>query len=80
MAASNLATVPAATPEPDFHYTCANNVDIAVFGNQLVIRVDLSKTRGRSASGKTLTIGTTNGFFQLPTHPGIVMALNVNKK
>lgn len=37
------------------------NVDMTVEGNILTINVDLSKEFGRSASGKTIIIATTEG-------------------
>lgn len=64
----------------NFETTLPQNVKVQVSGDELVIRVDLSKNLGRSASGKTSTVATTGGFFYVPTHPGVMMALNVNRK
>ena len=37
------------------------NVEMAIEGNTLTIKVDLSKEGGKSSSGKSMTIGTTEG-------------------
>ncbi len=37
------------------------NVKIAVEGNELTIKIDLSHRGGISASGKTLRVASTNG-------------------
>jgi hypothetical protein len=65
---------------PTWEHTCQANCDVKVFGNKMVITVDLSKDLGASKSGKTRTVGTTNGFLSIGSHPGVVLAMNVNKK
>lgn len=55
------------------------NVDISVQGDMLTIKVDLSKSFGPSASGKTIIIGSTEGSYTLPGR-GEVVGLNVYKK
>ena len=55
------------------------NVEMEVKGNKLTITVDLSKDFGRSASGKTIIIASTEGNI---TVPGTVatIGLNIYKK
>lgn len=55
------------------------NVEMKVEGNLLHITVDLSKTHGLSASGKTIIVATTKGNQELPDHPGVKVGLNVYK-
>jgi len=54
------------------------NVDMKVSGNLLTITVDLSKTFGPSASGKTIIIASTEG--NQPIEGGAVLGLNVYRK
>ena len=44
------------------------NVTLSVDKNVLVIRVDLSKDRGLSSTGKTRIIATTAGNGEVPGH------------
>ena len=57
------------------------NVSIVTEKNILVIKVDLSKRNGPSKSGKTMTVGTTEGFTGVE-HSGkkYLVSLNVNIK
>ena len=57
------------------------NVEMKVAGNNLVITVDLSKDFGRSKSGKTIIIASTQGNIteQGPDGP-VTVGLNVYKK
>ena len=48
-------------------------------GNILIIRVDLTKEFGPSASGKTIIVASTEGPERLPGREEIV-GLNVYKK
>lgn len=75
-AAQKITTLPAKR----FHHVCANNAEIRVEGDTLTITVDLKRNCGLSSTGKTLTVGSTNGFLQIPTHEGTVVSLNVNRK
>lgn len=59
---------------------CVQNVKVTTTKNKLIIEVDLTKTLGPSASGKTHTVGSTQGFLALPSHPGVGISLNVNRK
>ena len=54
------------------------NVELAVQGHKLLITVDLSKEFGRSASGKTVIIASTEGNVAI--EGGAIVGLNVYKK
>jgi hypothetical protein len=56
------------------------NCDIKVEGDILTITVDLSKEFGKSSSGKSIIIGTTEGNFPLPDREGVRVGVNVYKK
>lgn len=43
-----------------------NNVEYKVEGNTLTLKVDLSKSLGPSASGKTILVASTQGAVKLP--------------
>jgi hypothetical protein len=54
------------------------NVETKVEGDKLTITVDLSKTVGRSKSGKSVIIATTSGSVTVDTKRGPVkVGLNV---
>ncbi len=53
------------------------NVSMKVEGTKLVVEVDISKVLGKSASGKSVSIGTTGGNVAIPGHPEIKLGLNV---
>ena len=55
------------------------NVEMKVEGSVLVIRVDLSKEFGPSASGKTTIIASTEGNVSIPDREEKV-GLNVYRK
>lgn len=55
------------------------NVTTSVKGNILTIKVDLSKEFGLSASGKTVSIGSTKGNKTIEGTNGVVLGLNVYK-
>ena len=55
------------------------NVAMTVKGKILTVTVDLSKEQGRSASGKTIIIGTTSGNKPVPDSDAII-GLNVYRK
>ena len=55
------------------------NVEMAVDGNILTIKVDLSKGFGPSASGKTIIIASTEGNVSIPDREEKV-GLNVYRK
>jgi hypothetical protein len=54
------------------------NVDMKVEGNILTVKVDLSKTFGRSSTGKSEIIASTEGNQAIS--PGVFMGLNIYKK
>lgn len=45
----------------------------------LVIRVDLKKSCGRSKSGKSIIIATTEGNVEIPGHPSVKAGINIYK-
>jgi len=53
------------------------NVEAALEGAILILRIDLSKLLRKSASGKTTLIATTGGNTEIPEHPGMLLGLNV---
>lgn len=56
------------------------NVDMAIEGNTLVMRVDLTKEFGESKSGKSITIASTEGNVSVPGHEDIKIGLNIYRK
>jgi len=57
------------------------NVDYVVKDGILTIKVDLQKEFGLSATGKTTTVATSEGFVPVgESSQGIGFSLNVNKK
>jgi hypothetical protein len=57
------------------------NIEMSVQGSTLTIKVDLSKSFGRSKSGKTTIIASTEGASAVPSSPdtSIRVGLNVYK-
>lgn len=55
------------------------NVEINIDKTELVIKVDLTKTFGKSKSGKTTIIASTNGNIVLPYKDEIKLGLNLYK-
>ena len=55
------------------------NVEMAIEGTMLTIKVDLSKEFGPSSSGKTIIIASTEGNVTIPTREEKV-GLNVYRK
>ncbi len=56
------------------------NCEMKVDGDILTITVDLSKEFGKSSSGKSIIIGTTEGNFPLPEREEVKVGVNVYKK
>jgi hypothetical protein len=56
------------------------NCDMKLTGNILTITVDVSKDFGKSASGKSIIIASTEGNISLPDKEDIKIGLNVYKK
>lgn len=56
------------------------NVEITVKGNELTIKVDLSKKFGKSSSGKSEIIASTEGNSKVPGKDNMFIGLNVYSK
>ena len=56
------------------------NVDLKIKDNKLTIVVDLTKEFGKSASGKSTMIASTEGNMSLPGMDNIKVGLNVYKR
>jgi hypothetical protein len=56
------------------------NVEMKLSGNTLIIEVDLTKEFGKSSSGKSIIIASTEGNVNVPEHEGIKIGLNIYKK
>ena len=55
------------------------NVSMTVENTTLVIRVDLTKDFGRSKSGKSIVIASTEGNVDVPGNKGVKIGLNIYK-
>jgi hypothetical protein len=58
----------------------AKNCEFTVEGNILTIKVDLSQDFGKSSSGKTNIIATTEGNISIPGKEEVKIGLNIYKK
>ena len=56
------------------------NCEMKLTGNILTITVDVSKDFGKSASGKSIIIATTEGNVSVPEKEDIKIGLNIYKK
>jgi hypothetical protein len=56
------------------------NCEMKLSGNILTITVDVSKDFGKSSSGKSIIIATTEGNVSIPEKEEIKIGLNVYKK
>lgn len=56
------------------------NCEVSIKDQLLTIKVDLSKELGKSKSGKSNMIATTNGNVYVPMSKGIKFGLNVYKE
>lgn len=56
------------------------NVEMAVEGNVLTIKVDLGQEFGPSSSGKTIIVASTEGNANVPGSENVKIGLNVYKK
>jgi hypothetical protein len=56
------------------------NCDLKLAGNILTITVDISKEFGKSSSGKSIIIGSTEGNVSIPDKEDIKIGLNVYRK
>lgn len=56
------------------------NVKMSMKNNKLTIEVDLTKEFGKSASGKSIIIASTEGNVDIDGTDGVKIGLNVYKK
>jgi hypothetical protein len=56
------------------------NCEMKLTGTMLTITVDVSKDFGKSSSGKSVIIATTEGNISIPEKNDIKIGLNVYKK
>jgi hypothetical protein len=56
------------------------NCEMKLTGNILTITVDVSKDFGKSSSGKSIIIASTEGNVSIPEKDDIKIGLNVYKK
>jgi hypothetical protein len=56
------------------------NIEMNVAGDVLTIKVDLSKTFGKSGSGKSTIIASTEGNVSVPGKEEVKIGLNVYTK
>jgi hypothetical protein len=56
------------------------NCEMKLTGNILTITVDVSKDFGKSASGKSVIIASTEGNISVPEKEDIKIGLNIYKK
>jgi hypothetical protein len=56
------------------------NCDMKLNGTILTITVDVSKDYGKSASGKSIIIASTEGNVSIPEKEEIKIGLNIYKK
>lgn len=56
------------------------NCEMKLTGNILTITVDVSKDFGKSASGKSIIIASTEGNISIPEKEDIKIGLNIYKK
>ncbi|MHB1680776.1 MAG: hypothetical protein ACYCTB_09780 [bacterium] len=56
------------------------NIEMNVNGNILTIKVDLSKTFGKSSSGKSTIIASTEGNVSVPSKEEVKIGLNIYTK
>lgn len=56
------------------------NIEMSVDGDILTIKVDISKTFGRSGSGKSTIIASTEGNVSIPGRDEVKIGLNVYTK
>jgi hypothetical protein len=60
-------------------FTLGDNVVATKEGNSVVIRIDLSKSLGRSKSGKSDMVASTGGNVLIPGTSGIKIGVNAYK-
>ena len=55
------------------------NIEMTIDGDMLTIKVDISKTFGKSSSGKSIIIASTEGNVSVPGKDEVKIGLNVYK-
>ncbi len=73
-----MATSPATQQAPQAPLPVGKNVTARVEGDELVVRMKMGVTLGRSKSNKNDLIATTNGFVTV-TSDGLRLSLNLIK-
>ncbi|GMB00005.1 hypothetical protein [Pelosinus sp. IPA-1] len=56
------------------------NIDMVIEGDILTIKVDLSQRFGKSSSGKSIIIASTEGNQSIPNNDDIKIGLNIYTK
>lgn len=56
------------------------NIEMTIEGNILTIKVDISQRFGKSSSGKSTIVASTEGNQSVPGHEEIKIGLNVYTK
>ena len=56
------------------------NIEMTIEGNMLTIKVDLSQRFGKSSSGKSVIVASTEGNQSIPGNEEIKIGLNVYTK
>ena len=56
------------------------NIEMSTEGNVLTIKVDLTQRFGKSSSGKSTIVASTEGNQSVPGHEEIKIGLNVYTK
>jgi len=56
------------------------NIEMTTAGNILTIKVDLSQRFGKSSSGKSIIIASTEGNISVPGNEEIKIGLNIYTK
>jgi hypothetical protein len=56
------------------------NVAMEVKGTKLIITVDMAKNVGKSKSGKSTVVGSTQGNVSVPGYEDVKVGVNVYKK
>ena len=56
------------------------NIETKVENSILTIKIDLKKEFGRSASGKTIQVASTQGNIKISDNPEIFLGVNAYKK
>ena len=56
------------------------NIEMSTEGNILTIKIDLSQRFGKSSSGKSTIVASTEGNQSVPVHEAIKIGLNVYTK